>query len=78
MFPAERGRGVGVVHRLTVGGEVVGCSLKGDGVPEGDRAGHEGQTRCSVALVFEGTVTDFAESVGEHDAGCSVSCFAFV
>ena len=49
-----------------------------DGVPEDDSRDGEIEARSPVSLIFEGAVTDFAETVKEHRPGERVARLALV
>ena len=81
VFPAEWGevREEGLVDGpLLESFDEVGGAFEVDGVPEDDGGGEEVESGCSVALVVEGSVADFAEAVEEHGSGERVAGFAFV
>lgn len=80
MFPAERREvleEVGIDARVLFL-EGVDDSFEVHGAPKDDDRGEKGQPASPGAMLFVGTVADFAESVEEHGTGESVFGFAFV
>ena len=67
-----------VWNDFAAGAQLVDGAAEIDGVPEDDGGDGEIEAGGAVALVFEGPIADFAETVEEHGTGEGVACFALV
>jgi hypothetical protein len=80
VLPAERGN-VGeqlIRQRLALGAKLCNGTAEVDGVPKDDGGDREVEARGTVALIFEGTVPDFAVTMEKQGAGERVSGLALV
>ena len=80
VLPAERsdmGKQI-VADNLTLGAQFGNSAPEINGVPEDDSRDGEIEARSPVSLIFEGAVTDFAETVKEHRPGEGVARLALV
>ena len=80
MLPPERGD---VGQKFVGNGRALSAQLPNrpveiDRVPVNDGGGDETETRSTEALVFEGTISDFALTMEEHRPPERVACLALV
>ena len=67
-----------IADNLALGAQFGDGATEIDGVPEDDSGDGEIEARSPVSLIFEGAVTDFAETMKEHRPGERVARLALV
>ena len=66
------------IHRLSGGGQPLGCPLQVNRVPQNNGGGHQVEAAGPVSLLLEAPISNLAEAVKEHRPGQGVSGFTLV